>query len=210
MQYNKKLFVTAAVAMIVSAAGMSTAMGGVSEPVFGLEAAQVAGESISNESSAYLIQPGDILTISVWKEKDLQGEVVVRPDGGISFPLIGEVQTQGKSINQLRKEITERIHKYVPDVDVMVAAKQLQGNKVYVIGKVNRSGEFPMNRNLDVMQALSIAGGTTQFADVDNIIILRRSSSGQQVFEFDYNEVERGKNLQQNILLNSGDVVVVP
>ena len=158
----------------------------------------------------YLVQPGDILVVSVWKEKDLQNEVIVRPDGGFSFPLIGEVQAQDRSIIQLRKEITERISKYIPDADVMVAAKQLQGNKVYVIGKVNRPGEFPMNRTLDVMQALAIAGGATQFANVDDIIVIRRGKNDQQVFKFDYNEVEKGENLQQNILLTSGDVVVVP
>lgn len=158
----------------------------------------------------YIIQPGDTLFISVWKEQDLQADILVRPDGKFSFPLIGEVDVQGKNMEQLRQEVAQRIKKFVSDADVLVAARQLQGNKVYVIGKVNRPGEFPMNRPLDVMQALSVAGGMTQFADDDDIIIIRRKKSEQKVFRFDYGEVERGENLKQNILLHSGDVVVVP
>ena len=179
-------------------------------PDSGEQQASLPSEVNSGVDIDYLVQPGDILVISVWKEKDLQNEVIVRPDGGISFPLIGEIHAQGRSIEQLRKEITARIEKYIPDADVLVAAKQLQGNKVYVIGKVNRSGEFSMNRQINVIQALAIAGGMTQFANADDIIVIRRSKSDQQVFKFDYNEVEKGENLQQNILLTGGDVVVVP
>ena len=176
----------------------------------GEQPASLPSEVNSGVDTDYLVQPGDILVISVWKEKDLQNEVVVRPDGGFSFPLIGEIKAQNQTIEQLREDITKRISKYIPDADVLVAAKQLQGNKVYVIGKVNRPGEFPMNRKLDVVQALAIAGGMTQFANVDDIIVIRRNKNVQQVFKFDYSEVEKGENLQQNVMLTSGDVVVVP
>ena len=167
--------------------------------------AQGNGESIS-----YRVQPGDILLVSVWKEEGLEREVLIRPDGGFSFPLIGDLSAQGKSVDELRAEIASRISRYIPEPVVTVEAKQIFGNQVYVIGKVNQPGAFVMNRHLDVMQALSIAGGTTPFASPNNIRILRRQNGQQTAIPFRYGEVERGKNLEQNILLRSGDIVVVP
>jgi polysaccharide export outer membrane protein len=159
----------------------------------------------------YRVQPGDILHVSVWHEPDLQLDVLVSPNGNFAVPLVGQIQADNKTLAQLQREIADRLEKYVPGADVTVALKQIQGNKVYVIGKVNRPGEFVLNRNVDVMQALSMAGGTTQFADVDDIIILRREQAeSQKVFTFDYDEVKQGQNLAQNIILKSGDVVVVP
>ena len=159
---------------------------------------------------SYTVQPGDILTISVWKEKDLDRDVVVTPDGGISFPLAGDIEANGKTIEQLKKEITTRLSKYIPGASVTVAAKQIQGNKVYVVGKVNRPGEFVAARNVDVMQALAMAGGVTPFASVNNIKILRRVNGLQTALPFKYSQVESGRNLKDNIVLQAGDVVVVP
>ena len=160
---------------------------------------------------SYQVQPGDLLLVSVWGEPQLQLEVLVGPDGGFSLPLAGEISAKNRPLSNIRVEVTEKLQKYVPDADVTVALKQIQGNKVYVIGKVNRPGEFVLNNNVDIMQALSMAGGATQFADVDDIIVLRRLQDNQQeVFKFDYDEVKDGENLQQNIILKSGDVIVVP
>ena len=159
----------------------------------------------------YEVQPGDILAVSVWGEPQLQLEVLVRPDGMLSLPLAGEISARNKALTDIRLEITDKLKKYVPDADVTVALKQIQRNKVYVIGKVNRPGEFLLKSNVDVMQALSMAGGATPFADVDEIKVLRRSADNEQkVFEFDYDEIKDGENLDQNIMLKSGDVVVVP
>lgn len=158
----------------------------------------------------YAVQPGDILTISVWKEKDLDRDVVVTPDGGISFPLAGDIEANGKTIEQLKKEITARLSKYIPGASVTVAAKQIQGNKVYVVGKVNRPGEFVAARNVDVMQALAMAGGVTPFASVNNIKILRRVNGVQTALPFKYSQVESGRNLKDNVVLQAGDIVVVP
>ncbi|MCF6211129.1 MAG: polysaccharide biosynthesis/export family protein [Gammaproteobacteria bacterium] len=158
----------------------------------------------------YKIQPGDILSISVWREPDMQLEVLVKPDGRLSFPLVGELSALGKTTEQLKKEVTDGLVKYIPDLSVNVAVKQPDGNKIYVIGKVNKPGEFVMSRQLDVMQALSIAGGTAKFASLDDIRILRRQNDKQKVYLFEYSAVEKGKNLSQNILLQSGDIVVVP
>jgi polysaccharide export outer membrane protein len=158
----------------------------------------------------YRAQPGDILQIGVWKEPDLTMEALVRPDGGFSLPLIGEVKASGRTIQELREELLARIGKLIPDTDVFVGVRQLAGNKIYVLGKVARPGEFVLNRDVDVMQALSIAGGTTPFAEINDIRILRRTGEEQRVFGFQYGAVERGLALEQNILLKSGDIVVVP
>jgi polysaccharide export outer membrane protein len=158
----------------------------------------------------YVIQPGDLLQISVWKEKDLMGDVLVRPDGGINFPLIGDVVVSGMTLEQARKELTAKLSKYVPDPVVTIAVKQAQGYKVYVIGKVNRPGEFVANRDIDVMQALSLAGGLSPYASVNKIKILRKVNGELKTFPFKYSRVEKGEDLQQNIVLQGGDVVIVP
>ena len=174
------------------------------------DAADSAGKPATEPELTYLIQPGDLLFISVWKEADLQVEVLVRPDGGLSFPLAGEQLAAGHTVAELRQTLTERLKKFIPDPVVTVAVRQLGGNRIYVIGKVNRPGEFPFSRPLDVMQSLSLAGGATSFASLDDIRILRREAGKQVVFRFHYEEVARGRNLEQNVLLKSGDTVVVP
>lgn len=159
----------------------------------------------------YSVQPGDTLTISVWKEPDLQGQaVLVRPDGTFSFPLVGQVDARGRSVLQLQQIVTERLAKYIADPVVTVSVTEIKGNKVYVIGQVAKPGEFIANPRVDVMQALSLAGGTTPFASLGNIIILRRAGGTQQAIPFHYTDVVKGKDLVQNIQLQSGDVVVVP
>ncbi|MCF6205156.1 MAG: polysaccharide biosynthesis/export family protein [Methylococcaceae bacterium] len=163
------------------------------------------------ESKAYLVQPGDILEISVWKEEGLQQEVLVRPDGGLSFPLAGDFKAQGKSLVEIQKIISERLSQFIADPVITVSAKQLLGNRIYVIGKVNKPGEYIVNRYVDVMQALSMAAGMTPFSAVNDIKILRRDKDGkQQAIEFRYGDVEDGDDLEQNIILKNGDVVVVP
>jgi len=160
---------------------------------------------------AYQVQPGDTLSIAVWKEPDLQGvAVLVRPDGTFSFPLVGQVDARGKSVIDLQTIVTERLRKFISDPVVTVSVAEIKGNKVYVIGQVTKPGEFIVYPRVDVMQALSMAGGTTPFASLNNIIILRRSGGTQTAMQFHYGDVAKGKDLQQNIDLQSGDIVVVP
>ncbi len=173
-----------------------------------LVSATYAQETADQES--YRVQPGDVLLVSVWEEEDLEREVLVRPDGGLSFPLVGDLVAKGKSVDQLRAEIAKRIARYIPDPVVTVEARQILGNQVYVLGKVNQPGAFVMTRELDVMQALSMAGGATPFASPNDIKILRREKGQQTAIRFRYGDVERGRKLEQNIILRSGDVVVVP
>lgn len=175
--------------------------------VLWMVAMSAAGSVFAGE---YQIQPGDVLTISVWREPELQVDAVVRPDGFIAVPLIGDVEAHGRSVPSLRNDITERMRKFIPDASVNVATKQLLGNKIYVLGKVNRPGEYLLNRDVDVIQALSMAMGTAKFAATDRILILRRGPQGQEAVPFNLDEVQDGEALEQNIVLRSGDVVVVP
>jgi polysaccharide export outer membrane protein len=158
----------------------------------------------------YLLQPGDILLVSVWKEADLSGEVLVRPDGGITVPLAGQIEAAGHSVEDIRRVVDERLRKFIPHPEVTVVLKQSAGNQIFVIGKVNHPGQFPVNRPVDVMQALSLAGGFTPFAAVNSIRVLRRDGDQQRTLSFRYDDVVRGRSLQQNVMLRSGDTVIVP
>ena len=158
----------------------------------------------------YLLHAGDQLDVSVWKEMELTQKIIIRPDGKFAFPLVGEVVAAGRSAEQVSNEITTRLKKYIPEPVVTVSVSGIEGNRVYVIGQVNRPGMFVMNPRLTVLQAMSLAGGTTAFAALNDIMILRGSGSAQKSLQFRYGDVSKGRNLEQNILLEAGDVVVVP
>ncbi len=168
------------------------------------------GMPIEPKDPGYRIGPEDMLHISVWKEAELDQEVLVRPDGGISFPLAGNMQAAGKTTQELMAEMTRRIQRYIPDAVVTVTVTKVSGYSIFVIGKVSKPGQFTLGRYIDVLQALTLAGGVTPFASESNITILRRQSGKEIRFPFDYSSVKKGKNLDENILLQSGDVVVVP
>jgi polysaccharide export outer membrane protein len=158
----------------------------------------------------YLLSPEDVLEISVWKEESLTKQVVVRPDGAFSFPLVGDVQATAKTVEKIREEIRERLKKYIPEPVVSVSLLKVTGYKIYVIGRVNKPGEFVTGRFVDVLQALAMAGGLTPFAAENDIKILRRVDGNEYVRTFRYADVRKGEHLEQNILLRSGDTVVVP
>lgn len=158
----------------------------------------------------YKLQPGDLLQVNVWRETELQSEVLIRPDGGISFALAGDLPAAGLTTDALRQELEARVRRLVPDAVVTVLVKSPNGNRVFVIGKVNRPGDFPLLRPVDVLQAISMAGGLTPFASNNHILVLHRDGSRQNSYRFRYNQVIKGKNLDQNILLRSGDTVIVP
>lgn len=161
-------------------------------------------------AGGYLIQPGDVLAVVVWKEEDLKQEVLVRPDGGISFPLAGDIDAAGHTVQEVKQTIVDRIKEFIPDPVVTVLVQKTEGNAIYVLGKVMRAGAFVMQRPMDVTQALAMAGGLATFADENGISILRRTGGTQSALEFRYGDVQKGKSLDQNIMLQPGDVVVVP
>jgi len=160
--------------------------------------------------NTYRISPGDEIEISVWKDESLSRQLIVPPDGFISFPLIGDINANNLSVPDLRKVVTKKLSEFVPDASVSVILLQVNSLKAYVIGKVNRPGEFPITIETNVMQILSMAGGLNPFATRGAIKILRHQNNKIIKIPFDYADVEKGKNLEQNIILKGGDVVVVP
>ena len=157
----------------------------------------------------YVIGPEDVLSIVVWREKDLSGEVVVRPDGKISLPLLNDVQAAGYTPEQLAEIVEKAVIKYVADSDTTVIVKQINSRKVYVLGEVGKPGAFPLTSEMNVLQLIASVGGLAEFADKKNVMILRMENGRERRFKFNYNEVIEGKNLQQNIMLQPGDTVLV-
>jgi polysaccharide biosynthesis/export protein len=159
---------------------------------------------------SYVIGPGDVLDISLWRDDALVRQVVVLSDGKISFPLVGEIVAAGKTIAELKKGIADKLTDYVPDPVISIEVKQSNSMVVYVTGRVNNPNRFPVNANITVLQGLSIAGGLNPFAKRNNIKVFRQEGDKTRVFLFKYDEVIDGKNLEQNIALKRGDVIVVP
>ena len=158
----------------------------------------------------YVIGPDDILQVVYWREKDLSAEVVVRPDGKISLPLVNDIQAAGFTPDQLRENVMKAASRYVTDPSVTIAVKQINSRRVFVTGNVNKPGPYPINDSLTVLQMLSMAGGTTEFANEKEILIMRVERGQTQSFKFNYKEVRKGRSLQQNIVLKPGDTIVVP
>jgi polysaccharide export outer membrane protein len=166
---------------------------------------------VNYQGPEYQVGAEDVLGIYVWREEELQRDVViVRPDGGISFPLVGSIPAAGKTTRELESQITERIQRYVPDAVVNVTVNQVSGYRIFVIGKVNDPGQKIVGRYIDVLQALTLAGGLNPFADKRDIQIIRRQGEQLVVLPFNYSDIESGRRLEQNVMLESGDVVFVP
>ncbi len=162
------------------------------------------------DNSSYIIGPEDVLDVNVWKEPDNSKTVPVRPDGKISLPLLNDVQAAGLTPMQLQENIKEGLKKYISEPQVTVIVTQVNSRRVFVLGEVARTGALPLLPNMTVLQALSAAGGLSQYAKASGIYVLRTENGRQVTFPFNYKDVIRGKRPEQNILLKSGDTVVVP
>lgn len=158
---------------------------------------------------SYRIGCGDVLMISAWKEEALTRQASVLPDGNITFPLIGEIKAQGRTINELKQTMEEKLSVYMPGANLSVQVLQSNSMVIYVIGKVNAPGHYPIHENVTVMQALTMARGVNPFADKDAIRIFRNVDGAEKIFYFNYTDVARGINLEQNIRLERGDLIVV-
>jgi polysaccharide export outer membrane protein len=158
----------------------------------------------------YLIGAGDQLNVEVWKDPVLTRLVTVLPDGKVAYPMVGEVVAAGKTVARLRKEIEGKLSLYVKDAVITVEVRQVNSLQIYVLGRVRTPGRTVLTSNIDVLQALGIAGGPDQFAKMSRIKIFRREGRKTVIIPFDYDDVIAGKNLESNILLRRGDVVVVP
>jgi polysaccharide biosynthesis/export protein len=158
----------------------------------------------------YVIQPNDLLEIFVWKEPDLTRKVLVRPDGRISFPLVQDLQAAGISPAELKKQAELKLSQFLSAPEVTVIVEAIQSYRIYVLGKVQKPGGINVEKAVTVLQALAFAGGFQDYAKDQEMTIIRSVGTENKVFNFNYRDVIRGKNAEQNILLQSGDVVVVP
>ena len=170
-----------------------------------------AAGAVEAVDSTYPIGPGDILTISVWKDEALTKDVVVLPDGDISFPLLGLIRAAGKTVGDLKTELEEKIAQYVPEPVLNVEVKQVNSMIIYVIGRVNSIvGRYVLNSRTNVLQALAMAGGLNPYAKRNSIKVFRQEEGKTKIIRFHYDDVVQGKHLEENIELKRGDVVVVP
>lgn len=158
---------------------------------------------------SYRIGYGDVLYISVWKEEALTRQTAVLPDGNITFPLIGDVKAHGKTVRELKKTIEKRLAKYMAGVALSVEVLKPNSMMIYIIGKVNSPGNFLINEKISVMQALTLARGLNSFADKNKIRIFRNVDGKDHMFMFNYDDISKGKNLEQNIVVERGDLIVV-
>jgi polysaccharide biosynthesis/export protein len=188
----------AALAMMVSTAGVSE-----------LRAQQPAGAPAV--PPGYVIGPEDVLSVVFWRDKDMSAElVVVRPDGKISLPLLNEIHAAGLTPEQLRLKVNEAAAQYVQEPNVSVVLKEIHSRNVFITGNVAKPASYPLTGNMRVLQLIAMGGGLLEYADSGNIVVIR-TLGGQQTFhKFNYKEVVKQKNTEQNILLSPGDTVVVP
>ncbi|HVO46553.1 MAG TPA: polysaccharide biosynthesis/export family protein [Steroidobacteraceae bacterium] len=167
----------------------------------------LGGTALAADLPDYKIHPGDKVLLGLYDDPKMQPvEITVAPDGKLAFPLIGTLTAAGKNVEQLRIEMESKLKKFVSEPTVTIAVTQVNGNVAYVVGQVNKPGALIMNPGINILQALSLAGGGNPYAKMDSIIVIR----GQRVLNFRFSQVSAGRNLEQNVELESGDVVVVP
>jgi polysaccharide export outer membrane protein len=158
----------------------------------------------------YIIGVDDVLGILFWRDKDMTGDVTVRPDGKITLPLLNEVQAAGLTPEQLRAAVTEGAARYVADPNVTIVVRQINSRKVFLVGQVQKPGPYPLTGPTTVLQLISLAGGLLDYADEKNILVMRTENGREMALRFNYKEVLKGRNLKQNVELKPGDTVVVP
>jgi polysaccharide biosynthesis/export protein len=184
-------------------------LGSQPKPVPGAGSSQPAQQPGATLPSDYVIGVDDVLSVVFWKEKDLSAEVVVRPDGKISLPMLNDVPAVGMTPEQLAKTIEQAALKYVREPGATVMVKAIHSRKVYIVGEVGRPGTVPLANGMTVLQAIAEAGGLLEHAKKNDVAIVRMVSGREQRFRFNYNDVLRGRNTQQNITLHPGDTILV-
>jgi polysaccharide biosynthesis/export protein len=200
-------FVLAVIALPVRA---QQAVGSPSTPPASATRADGTSVKVATQDPNYIIGPQDVLDVSVWKEPELTRTVPVRPDGKISLPLLNDVQAAGLTPSQLMSQITVNLSKYMNSPQVTVIVTQVSSMRIYLLGEVSRPGAYVMIPGMTVLQALSNGGGLTQFASRAKIYVLRQENGKQEKHFFNYKDVLSGKRTDQNIVLQSGDTIVVP
>jgi polysaccharide export outer membrane protein len=158
----------------------------------------------------YVIGPDDVLSIVFWRDKEMSADVVVRPDGRISLPLLNDLQAAGITPDQLRAQLEQAASKFVSEPNATVVVKTINSRKVYITGNVLKPGTYPLTGEMTVLQLIAVAGGLQEYADSKKIVVMRKEDGHDRAYPFNYKDVVRQKNLQQNIPLKSGDTVVIP
>jgi polysaccharide biosynthesis/export protein len=176
----------------------------------GEDASKDVQNSISTRAGNYVIGPQDVLDISIWKEPEVSRVVPVRPDGNISLPLLNDIKAEGLTPTELAAVIAQSLKRYVADPKVTVIVTTINSQRIYILGEVTRAGAYPLLPGMTVLQALSFAGGFTQFANVKNISLLREEGGKQVKYSFNCKEVVNGKKREQNAVLKAGDTIIVP
>jgi polysaccharide export outer membrane protein len=158
----------------------------------------------------YVIGPDDLLTVVYWRDKELSGDVAVRPDGKISLPLLNDIQAAGLTPEQLRVAVTAAATKFLEEPTVTVVVRQINSRRVYITGEVAKPGPYNLSGPMTVLQLIATAGGVLEYADTKNIVVMRTENGKPMSFPFNYKDVIKRKNLKQNIELKPGDTVIVP
>jgi polysaccharide export outer membrane protein len=158
----------------------------------------------------YVIGAQDLLSIVFWREKEMSTDVVVRPDGKISLPLLQDVDAAGYTPKELTGVLVRAASKYVSQPNATVIVKEINSRKVFIVGQVARPGGFPLTGDMTVLQLIALAGDVLEYAKSKDVVIVRKENHGERRFNFNYKDVIKGKHVEQNILLSSGDTVIVP
>lgn len=175
------------------------------------QAQMTLGAPSKPSSEDYVIGPEDMLTINVWKEPEISRSVPVRPDGKISLPLLGDLTASGLTTVELRENITGKLKQYVSNPEVIVIVQEVKSRSFNIVGKVGRSGSYTLGKPMTVLDAIAGAGGFLDFAKRDKIYVLRPGANGSpRMLRFNYNLVIKGRRLDQNVNVQSGDTIVVP
>jgi polysaccharide export outer membrane protein len=169
-----------------------------------------AQEVTLSASGEYVLGAEDVLEILVWRNEALSRTVSIRPDGKISLPIIGDLQAAGLTATQLRDSIKERLQEYKETPEVSVIIREVNSLAVFILGEVARPGKLQLRSETTLLQALSLSGGFTQYADPDNILLLRRENGGETRIRVRYKDIVSGKNPDGNLLLRRGDTILVP
>jgi polysaccharide export outer membrane protein len=207
MKHATRIAPLIAVVMLAGAAQAQTALPSVPKPA----AAAAAGSAAVAAPPDYVIGPEDQLGVVFFREKDMSADVVVRPDGKISLPLLNDIQAAGLTPDQLRERVEAEAGRFFEDPNATIIVKQINSRRIFITGQIAKPGPYPAVSATTVLQLIAMAGGLNEFADSEHIIIWRSNELGQQVsYAFNYKAVSKRRNLQQNIALKPGDTVVVP
>ena len=200
---SRKIVFLIGLAMIVSCASDIPSVKTLAEH-------QQANSTAAKSDDDYMIGPGDILSIDIWKEPELSKQVSVRLDGKISLPLVNDVDAAGLTSAELREHLAEKYKDFVDVPEVSVTVIESHSKKIYLLGKVNSPGEYELQKNMSIVQAISLAGGLAEWADSSDVRLIRKIKGTEKTFRVDYDAIVSGEDLSQNVQLQPDDTIFVP